>query len=163
MDLKKKGYILYVSRLEPENNAHLVVKAFEGVKGDMPLIIVGDAPYNKEYIRRLESTSDKRIRFLGSIYGNGYHELLCNAFVYIHGNEVGGTNPALLDAMAAGNCVIANGVEFNKEVVSHCGLFFEHNNADDLKDKIQDLEKGSKSASKWRSEAIRRSLSTSAP
>ena len=56
--LQPNRYMLYVSRLEPENNAHLVIEAYSRVKTDMPLVIVGDAPYAEEYIARLKSTRD---------------------------------------------------------------------------------------------------------
>jgi glycosyltransferase involved in cell wall biosynthesis len=52
---------------------------------------------------------------------------------------VGGTNPALLQAMASGNCVVANGVDFNKEVIGDSGLWFEPGNDEDLKAKIEHL------------------------
>src|SRR5262245_30374818 len=58
-----RNYVLYVSRLEPENNAHIVVEAFEKVKTGMALLIVGDAPYAQEYIAGLKATRDSRIRF----------------------------------------------------------------------------------------------------
>lgn len=139
LGIRQGKYMLYVSRLEPENNAHILIKAYEQVKTDMPLVIVGSAPYNTAYISELKSTKDKRIKFAGSIYGEGYFELLSNAFAYVHGNEVGGTNPALLQAMASGNCVIANGVNFNREVVKDCGLCYEPGNSQDLQNKIEYL------------------------
>lgn len=156
LGLKKRNYILYISRLEPENNAHLLIKAYEKVKGDMPLIIVGDAPYAKKYIRELRSTADKRIRFAGSIYGKGCWELRCNAFLYIHGNEAGGTNPGLLEAMASGNCVIANGVSFNKEVVADAGICFEPGNIDDLRGKIQNFLEHPEATEEYRIKAKER-------
>jgi glycosyltransferase involved in cell wall biosynthesis len=137
--LRKREYILYVSRLEPENNAHILIKAYEKVKTAVPLVIVGDAPYNQKYISMLKSTHDKRIIFTGKIFGHGYYELLGNALIYVHCNEVGGTNPALLQAMASGNCIIVNGVEFNKEVINSCGLFYQPGDVNDLKDKIEYL------------------------
>lgn len=154
--LKERGYVLYVSRLEPENNAHTLIKAYEKVKGGMPLAIVGDAPYAKGYISELKSTKDARIKFLGSVYGEGYLELLSNAFIYVHGNEVGGTNPALLSAMAAGNCVIVNGVDFNREVIGDAGLWYEPGNADDLKNKIEYLLDNTGEAEKFRIKAVDR-------
>jgi len=56
LQLRKREYILYVSRFEPENNAHVLIKAFEKVKTDMPLVVVGSAPYSKGYIEELKST-----------------------------------------------------------------------------------------------------------
>ncbi len=124
LGVKPRDYFLYVSRLEPENNAHLVVQAFEKVSVTMPLLIVGDAPYAKEYIGRVKFTRDPRVRFPGAIYGAGYRELQSHAFVYIHATEVGGTHPALIEGMGAGNCVIVYDTPENREVVGDCGLFF---------------------------------------
>lgn len=135
--LKKYDYLIYVSRFEPENNAHLMIQAYEKVKTDKPLVMVGDAPYSVPYIRQLRETKDSRIKFLGSIYGEDYRILKANAYVYLHGNEVGGTNPALLEAMALGTCVIANGVGFNREVIGGAGLWFRRGSISDLKEKIE--------------------------
>jgi glycosyltransferase involved in cell wall biosynthesis len=123
--VRPRGYFLYVSRLEPENNAHVVIEAFEKVKTEKPLLIVGDAPYAHKYIEQLKSTRDPRIRFTGAIYGAGYRELQSHAYAYIQATEVGGTHPALIEAMGAGNCVIANDTPENREVVGDCGLFFQ--------------------------------------
>jgi glycosyltransferase involved in cell wall biosynthesis len=120
-----RGYFLYVSRLEPENNAHLVIQSFEKVAAAMPLLIVGDAPYAAKYIDQLRSTRDPRVRFPGAIYGMGYRELQSHAYVYIHATEVGGTHPALIEGMGAGNCVIVYDTPENREVVGDCGLFFQ--------------------------------------
>ena len=119
-----RQYVLYVSRLEPENNAHVVIKAFERVKGDLPLLIVGDAPYAQSYIASLKATSDARIRFPGALYGMDYRELQSHAYVYVHATEVGGTHPALIEAMGAGNCVLVYDTPENREVVGDCGMFY---------------------------------------
>ena len=54
-------------------------------------------------------------------------ELWCNCFAYVHGNFVGGTNPALLQTMASGCFIMAIDVSFNRDVLSNCGLFFDNN------------------------------------
>ena len=105
-------------------NAHLVIQAFERVKTSMPLLIVGDAPYAHDYIAGLKSTSDTRVLFPGALYGMDYRELQSHAYVYVHATEVGGTHPALIEAMGAGNCVIVYDTPENREVVGDCGLFF---------------------------------------
>ena len=91
--VEPERYFLFVSRLEPENNAHLVVKAFEGVETDMRLLIVGSAPFADDYIRRMKSTADKRILFPGALYGDVYRALRANAYAYINAMEVGGDPP----------------------------------------------------------------------
>jgi glycosyltransferase involved in cell wall biosynthesis len=124
LGVKASDYFLYVSRLEPENNAHVVIEAFEKVRTDRKLLVVGDAPYAQRYIAQLKSTRDSRILFPGAIYGAGYHELQSHAYVYIQATEVGGTHPALIEAMGAGNCVIAKDTPENREVLGDAGLFF---------------------------------------
>jgi len=135
LDAQPRGYLLYVSRLEPENNAHLVIQAFQPVRTDKLLLIVGDAPYAQKYIAQLKTTGDPRVRFPGAIYGTGYRELQSHAYIYIHATEVGGTHPALIEAMGAGNCVIVYDTPENRESVGDCGLFFK--NPSDLTRQIQ--------------------------
>jgi len=137
--LKPKEYLLYVSRLEPENNAHIVIKAFEKVKTTKKLIIVGDAPYAREYIDSLKKTKDQRIIFTGFVFGRGYKEFQSHAYCYIHATEVGGTHPALIEAMGFGNCVIANRTPENSEVLAETGITYKKNNVEDLRRKIQSV------------------------
>jgi glycosyltransferase involved in cell wall biosynthesis len=125
LGVRPREYFLYVSRLEPENNAHVVVEAYERVNTDKPLLIVGDAPYAAKYIEQLKATRDSRIQFPGAIYGTGYRELQSHAFAYIHATEVGGTHPALIEAMGAGNCVVVKDTPENREVIDDSGVFFQ--------------------------------------
>jgi glycosyltransferase involved in cell wall biosynthesis len=140
LGLTPGGFFLYVSRLEPENNAHLVIQAFEQVKTDKRLVIVGDAPYAANYVRDLRRTRDNRILFPGAIYGDGYRELLAGAFCYIHATEVGGTHPALIEAMGQGNVVVANGTPENREVMGNSGICYRTNDSDDLRCILQAIE-----------------------
>jgi len=137
--IKPQEYILYVSRLEPENNAHIVIKSFKNVNTNKKLIIVGDAPYNikyKSYLRDL-AKNDIRVIFTGFIFGDAYKELQYNAYCYVQATEVGGTHPALLEAMGYGNCVIANGTPENIEVVGDAGIIYRKNDIEDLREKLQ--------------------------
>lgn len=125
-------YFLYVSRLEPENQALMVIDAYKQVAGDHPLLIVGDAPYASEYKARLRRAAegDPRVRLVGAIYGEGYADLQRAALAYIQATSVGGTHPALIEAMAAGNLVLAFATPENLEVTSGTALTF--GNADEL-------------------------------
>jgi len=125
LGLEPDRYVLYVARLEPENNVHVVIEAFEGVETDLTLAVVGDAPYAREYIARLKSTTDSRIRFLGFVFGDGYRALQQSAYAYVQATEVGGTHPALLEAMGYGNYVIANGTPENREVLGDAGVSYD--------------------------------------
>jgi glycosyltransferase involved in cell wall biosynthesis len=135
LHIQPRDYLLYVSRLEPENNAHLVIQAYASVHSEKPLLIVGDAPYAHDYIAGLKATADTRVRFTGAIYGTGYRELQSHAYLYIHATEVGGTHPALIEAMGAGNCVVVYDTPENHEVVGDCGIFFS--SVDELSQRIQ--------------------------
>jgi len=125
LGLTPERYILYVSRLEPENNADAVVRAYRGVPGDTPLVVVGDAPYAADYIARVRAEADPRVRFPGAIYGEGYREILASAGVYVHATEVGGTHPALVEALGYGRVVCYNATAENEEVAAGAALPFE--------------------------------------
>jgi len=151
-------YILYVSRLEPENNALAVVQAFEKVKTDLNLVIVGDAPYSTEYIRQLKSTSDPRIIFTGYVFGQGYREFQSNAYFYVQATEVGGTHPALLEGMGYGNCVLANDVPEHREVLHQAGIYFNVKDVDSLREKMQYLIDNPEVVADHRQRAVKRIL-----
>src|SRR5438477_3224101 len=130
-------YVLYVSRLEPENNAHLVIEAFKRVRTAHKLLIVGDAPYAREYIADLKARArrDKRIVFTGFVFGRDYRALQQNAYCYIHATEVGGTDPALLEAMGFGNCVLTLAAPENIEAIGDAGIAYADEK--DLTEKLQ--------------------------
>ena len=123
LQLTEREYFLYVSRLEPENNAHLVMEAYLETGLELPLLIVGDAPYSDDYKSRLRERSKAgNIRLTGAIYGNAYKELLSHSLCYLHATEVGGTHPALIEAMGAGTVIIAHDTPENREVLGNGGL-----------------------------------------
>jgi glycosyltransferase involved in cell wall biosynthesis len=123
--LEKYRYFLYVSRLEPENHALQVRQAFGKVPTDLKLALIGDAPYAADYIRQVRDTKDPRLVMPGAIYGQGYKELGTWCFAYIHATEVGGTHPALIEAMGRGALVIYRSVPENIEVCGDAGLPFD--------------------------------------
>jgi len=124
LNLEPRRYFLYVTRFEPENNPLLVRRAFEQVATPLRLALIGDAPYADDYIRAVKDTSDPRVVIPGAIYGDGYRELQANCFAYIHATEVGGTHPALIEAMGRGALVLYLWTEENHEVAGGVGLPF---------------------------------------
>ncbi len=130
LGLEPRRYFLYVSRFEPENNPHRVVEAYRAVGGDLPLVMVGGAPYAADFIAGFtgdsgdSGDSDSRVLFPGPIYGDGYRELLSHALAFIQATQVGGTHPALVEAMGYGNCVIVNDTPENREVAGSAGVYF---------------------------------------
>jgi glycosyltransferase involved in cell wall biosynthesis len=139
-NLEPGRYLLYVSRLEPENNALGVIEAYKTLQTEMPLVIVGDAPYATEYKQLLRQTAaGANVIFTGFQFGEAYQEFQSNCYLYIQATEVGGTHPALIESMSYGNCVIANGTPENVEVVGDSGLIFEKNNFMHLASIIREL------------------------
>ena len=126
-------------------------------KTDMKLVLVGDANYSSRYIKTLLlHKNDPSIIFTGSIYNADIlRELWCNCFAYVHGNEVGGTNPALLEALACGNCVLAINVPYNKEVIKDSAILYEQN-AEDLSNKMRYIIQNPNIATKYRKIAPKR-------
>jgi glycosyltransferase involved in cell wall biosynthesis len=124
LGLAPRRYFLYVSRFEPENNPHRVVAAYRETAGEAPLVMVGGAPYADRFIASLRAAADPRVVFPGPIYGEGYRELLANALAYVHATEVGGTHPALVEAMGYGNCLLVNDTPENREVAGDAALWF---------------------------------------
>lgn len=132
LELSPRRFFLYVSRFEPENNPHRIANAYRRVSGDLPLVMVGDAPYADRFIDGFRQGADQRVIFPGAIYGDGYRELLSNALAYVHGTEVGGTHPALVEAMGYGNCLLVNDAPENREAVGDCGLWFRSRQEDEV-------------------------------
>jgi len=124
LGLEPGRYVLYVSRFEPENNPHRVAEAYRAVPGDLPLVMVGGAPYASRFIESFSRDADPRIRFPGAIYGRGYRQLLTHAAAYVHATEVGGTHPALVEAMGHGACCIVHDTPENREVAGEAALYF---------------------------------------
>jgi len=125
LGLEPGRYLLYVSRMERENHPLEVREAFEGVATGFKLALIGDAPYAQEYIRQVRDTKDSRIVMPGAIYGEGYRELGSHCFAYIHATEVGGTHPALIEAMGRGALVLYRNTPENAEVAGDAGIPFE--------------------------------------
>jgi len=124
LGLEPGRYFLYVSRLEPENHPLEVRETFEQIVTPLKLALIGDAPYAPDYIRRVRDTADPRIVMPGAIYGQGYRELGSHCFAYIHATEVGGTHPALIEAMGRGALVIYRDTPENAEVAGDAGIPF---------------------------------------
>jgi len=149
-------YVLYVSRLEPENNAEMVIEAFRRVRTPQKLLVVGDAPYAHEYIAKLRSLArrDRRIVFTGFVFGDAYRALQQNAYCYVHATEVGGTHPALLEAMGYGNCVLTLATPENSEAVGEAGL--PHTDQKGREEKLQRVLRDGAMVNSYRQRAQKR-------
>jgi glycosyltransferase involved in cell wall biosynthesis len=155
--LDNRGYVLFVGRLVPENNVHHLIRAFEQCNTDKRLVIVGDDPWEKAYVRSLKATRDPRVIFTGGVYGDGYAQLQQNAYAFVLPDEVGGTHPALVEAMGFGNCVLVNDTPSNIEVIGAAGVSYRGSDLDrDLQTQLQHLLDDPDFVSEYRSRALKR-------
>ncbi len=138
LDLESGRYVLYVSRLEPENNPDLVLRSWRRVRSDWPLVMVGDNRYDPGYIERLKLLGDERVRFTGAVYGEGYWALQKHAGIFVFACEVGGVHPALVEAMAASNAVVYLDTPENAETAADAAIPYVKSEAD-LAAKLQAL------------------------
>ncbi len=154
-DLPSGRYVLYVSRLEPENNPELVLDAWRQVKTGWPLVMVGDNRYDDGYLQRLKSQAHDRVMFLGAIYGEGYWALQKHAGVFIFACEVGGVHPALIEAMASENAVLYLESPENNETAGDAAIRYAKS-PDDLAAKLQSLLDDPAERQQWATRAAER-------
>lgn len=145
--ITSNNYHLIVGRFVPENNYELMIREFMKSETKKDLVIITNIEENKFYKELKEKTNfeqDKRIKFVGTVYEQ---DLLCKireeAFTYIHGHEVGGTNPSLLEALASTKLNLLLNVNFNKEVGGEGAFYFSKVECDlsKLINKVDKLEK----------------------
>jgi glycosyltransferase involved in cell wall biosynthesis len=125
--LSQGQYYLIVGRLIPDNNADLITREYIASSSSKKLVIVGDVSYKDHYANVIHSISDPRLLFTGYVRDPGELAALYQyAYAYFHGHEFGGTNPALLQALANGCAVVALDTIFNREMLldGEYGFFF---------------------------------------
>src|SRR6267378_786320 len=119
------AYLLVVARLEPENQIEEIIQGYLRSKLVKPLVIVGGTESASAYVKRLHRYRSERVKFVGGIYDKPrLAALRCHAHAYFHGHTVGGTNPSLLEALSAGQPIIAHDNPFNREVAGGIATFF---------------------------------------
>jgi glycosyltransferase involved in cell wall biosynthesis len=154
LGLTAGNYVLYVSRFEPENNPLEVVEAYErtmntehGTRNDggedrsvfrvhrsvfPPLVMLGKGLYAPDLVAELHRHASDTILFPGALYGRDYRTLQRNALLYIQATEVGGTHPALIEAMASNGVVLAHDTPENREVGGDAVGYFQLRPAETL-------------------------------
>jgi len=138
--IQKNKYILFVGRLVPENNIDTLISAYNQIKTDLKLVIVGDAAYETNYIKSLKNNAGQNVIFTGFLSDEAYINISCNAYIFVEPTEASGTHPAILDAMGFGSCVLVNNTPTNLETIGTAGLTYEGLEKDaDLKKKIEFL------------------------
>lgn len=131
-NLSKNNYCLMVGRFVPENNYELVIKTFMESKINKKLVIVSNissSNYYNEILEKTDCSNDSRIIFIDGIYDQEKLAVIRkNAYAYIHGHSVGGTNPSLLEALSLTNLNILYDVCFNKDVGKDACVYFNNEN-----------------------------------
>lgn len=126
--LKKNNYYLIVGRFVPENNFEIMIREFMNSNSKRDLVIITNLENNKYYDNLKKNTDfekDTRIKFVGTVYDQELLKAIrINAFAYIHGHSVGGTNPSLLEAMATTNINLLLNVDFNIEVGDSTAIYW---------------------------------------
>ena len=125
-DLEVYSYITLIARPEPENSVLEIVSGFSRKNRGIKLVVLGEYRNDNEYHKNVKNVASDEVLFLGGIYDKSILQALryyCRA--YIHGHQVGGTNPSLLEAMGAGNPVIAHDNLFNRWVTGSQAAYFQ--------------------------------------
>jgi rhamnosyltransferase len=141
INIKKKVFWLTVARLGPDNNIEMIIEGYLKSESKYPFVIVGDFMdiQYKEFIYAKFGKELNKVTFLGAIYNQELLNMLRqNCFAYIHGHSMGGTNPALLEAMIMKNKILVHNNKFTRSVCQETVLYFL--NSEELKNLIEKVE-----------------------
>lgn len=149
--ISPKKYYLVVGRFVPENNFETMISEFmeSDTEKDLAIITTMNASFLEKLEKKLHFRNDKRIKFVGTVYDQ---ELLKkireNAYGYLHGHEVGGTNPSLLEALGSTELNLLLDVGFNREVGEGAALYWtkENGNLAALIEKTDQMEENVRKA-----------------
>jgi glycosyltransferase involved in cell wall biosynthesis len=130
--LKPDDYVLYMGRLSPEKNCEMLIDAYNRLGTLVPLVLAGGSNGNDNYVRRLRAKASDAVRFVGWVSGPALDALLSNAMLFVLPSDLEGLSLALLDAMAAGRCVLASDIPENREALGPAGFTFQAGNSMDL-------------------------------
>ena len=127
--LQKNAYYLIVGRFVPENNYETVIREFMKSSTAKKLVLISNVEHNKYFEQLRQNTGfemDERIVFAGTVYDAELLQAIRQkAYGYIHGHEVGGTNPSLLEALAATDLNLLLDVSFNREVGGDAAIYWK--------------------------------------
>ena len=125
-NLHADNYALVIARPEPENYILEIVKAFSRRPRGRKLVVLGCyKPESNDYHARVMAAASDEVEFIGGVYDKDIvNSLRYHARLYVHGHTVGGTNPSLVEALAAGTPVLAHNNHFNTWVAGAKSLYF---------------------------------------
>lgn len=124
--LKSGQYGILIARPEPENSILEVVQAYSRQARGMPLVVLGNYKADHAYQASVKAAASDEVLFVGAIYDKTIVQALrAHARFYVHGHQVGGTNPSLVEALGAGNPVLAHDNPFNQWVADDSAVYFK--------------------------------------
>lgn len=135
--LKEDQYVLFMGRFSPEKNCDLLIRAFESLPQNAKLVLAGGSSYSDSYVAKLRQLAGERVQFINWVTGDALQELLTNAALFVLPSDLEGLSLALLDAIAAGVCVLASDIPENRELVDGVGFTFQRGNLADLSRMLQ--------------------------
>ncbi|VAW65696.1 Alpha-D-GlcNAc alpha-1,2-L-rhamnosyltransferase [hydrothermal vent metagenome] len=124
--LKENEYAIIIARPEPENSILEIVTAFSNKKRKQKLVVLGNFDKaDPQYTKKIKNAASEDVVFPGAIYDKSVIQALrYYTCLYIHGHTVGGTNPSLVEALGAGNAVLAHDNKFNRWVAGEKNIYF---------------------------------------
>jgi glycosyltransferase involved in cell wall biosynthesis len=139
--LKPESYILTVARLVRQKGIHHLISAYDGFEKEKKLVIVGAAAAHTEYAEEIRKMSEgnSAIVFTGFQTGAALAQLYANAYLYVQPSEAEGLAVSIIEAMAAGRCVLVSDIPENIESIDHSGLTFVNADAEDLRAQLRKL------------------------
>jgi glycosyltransferase involved in cell wall biosynthesis len=138
MGLAPGQFLTVIARAEPENSLLEIVQGFSVKPRGLQLVVLGNYQDDHVYHRAVKAAASPEVRFVGAIYDKTVVQALrFHSAAYVHGHQVGGTNPSLVEALGAGNAVIAHDNRFNRWVVGEGAMYF--NSADSFARCMDDL------------------------
>lgn len=124
--LEPRSYLTLIARPEPENSILEAVRGFSCRPRGLRLVVLGSYSDSKWYHRAIQDAASDEVMFLGAIYEQELVQALrFHSVAYVHGHQVGGTNPSLVEALGAGNAVIAHDNRFNRWVAGDAAQYFD--------------------------------------
>jgi glycosyltransferase involved in cell wall biosynthesis len=140
LHLAPGGYVLFLGRLSPEKNCHVLIQAFEQVASPaMSLVLAGGSSHTDKYVSALRRHANERVVFLDWVSGSNKDALLTNAALFVLPSDMEGLSLALLDAMGAGICVLASDTPENCEAIADAGFTFHCGDVGDLTEMLRFL------------------------
>lgn len=125
LGLEPGRFISVIARPEPENSILEIVQAFSAKKRGVKLAVLGKYDRSHAYQAKVMDAAGDEVVFTGAIYDKPIiGAIRFYSLAYAHGHQVGGTNPSLVEALGAGNPVIAHDNPFNRWVAGDAGIYF---------------------------------------